>query len=131
MEKINCVLLIDDDPTTNYINESLLHDLNISKETIVFTNATEALAFLERDCEGRCPELILLDIKMPVIDGFEFLEEFEKLMFKNKENVKVVMLSSSLIPKEVEISRNLGATDYLQKPLTTGKLGRLMHSYFN
>ena len=131
MKKINCVLLIDDDSTTNFLNESVIQELNITKGTKVLTDAEEALHFLRNQCGEDCPELIFLDIKMPGMDGFEFLEELNAIMITEKERIKVVMLSSSLLPKEVEQARELGAVDFIQKPLTTAKVARIAELHFN
>jgi CheY-like chemotaxis protein len=131
MKKINCVLLIDDDSITNFMNESIIHDLNITHSTKVLTDAEEALHFLKNGCDENCPELIFLDIKMPGMDGFEFLEELKSMMIKEKDRIKVVMLSSSLLPKEVEQSRELGAIDFIQKPLTTDKVAKIAELHFN
>jgi CheY-like chemotaxis protein len=131
MKKINCVLLIDDDSTSNFLNESIIQDLNITQTTKVLTDAEEALDFLKNGCDENCPELIFLDIKMPGMDGFQFLEELKSMMNDQKDRINVVMLSSSLIPKEVEQAKELGAIDFIQKPLTTEKVARIRELHFN
>lgn len=131
MKKINCVLLIDDDPTTNFLNQSIITDLNIAKNTKVLTDAHEALHYLQNGCGENCPELILLDIKMPGMNGFEFLEALENIAIENKDKIKVVVLSSSLLTKEVEKSKFLGAADFVSKPLSPNKFVNLVDLHFN
>lgn len=71
MKKLNCVLLVDDDITTNFLNESLIEEMDIAKQIMVAQNGKEALELIERyfNEESSCPQLILLDINMPVMDG--------------------------------------------------------------
>src|SRR5687768_12322476 len=102
MEKIKYTLLIDDDQTTNFVNQLLLEDLQVSQQVHVALNGKEALALINRQCEqGNCPELILLDINMPVMNGFEFLEAYGKLEFARKQSVVIVMLTTSMNPGDV------------------------------
>lgn len=131
MEKINCVLLIDDDPTTNFLNESIISNLNIAHNTKVLTDAGEALHYLQNESEKDWPELILLDIKMPGMGGLEFLEALDNIVSENKEKIKIVMLSSSLIPREIQKSKELGAIDFLCKPLSNNKIANILELHFN
>src|SRR4051794_424956 len=104
MKNINRTLLIDDDRITNFINERLIKKLNITNEINVAFNGAEALEIIHKSCQGNkvCHELIFLDINMPVMDGFDFLAEFNKLKFQNKDQIKIVMLSTSSSPKDME-----------------------------
>ena len=131
MKKINCVLLIDDDSTTNLLNNSIIQDLNIAENTKILTDAEEALHYLRNECFDDYPELIFLDIKMPGMDGFEFLQELKEMMVQQKDKLKVVMLSSSLLPKEAPQPQEAGAIQFLLKPLTTSKVAELVEFHFN
>jgi CheY-like chemotaxis protein len=97
MENINCTLLIDDDEVSNYLSKSLLAKFMISNGIQTVSSGMEALQFIvnyDPDLNS-CPELIFLDINMPVMSGFEFLDSFRQLTFLNKDKVKIVMLTNS------------------------------------
>jgi response regulator of citrate/malate metabolism len=123
--KYNCVLLIDDDGVTNFINHRLIKKMNITDCISSAMNGNEALKYLKdfsQSNNNNAPELILLDINMPVLDGFEFLEQFEKITFANKERIKIIFLTTSTHQKDIlKISSNT-KIGYINKPLTQEKL---------
>jgi CheY-like chemotaxis protein len=132
MDKIECTLLIDDDQTTNFVNQMLLEDLQVSKQVLVAHNGKEALELISRQCEnGCCPELILLDINMPVMNGFEFLKAYEKLEFAHKQSVVIVMLTTSMNPEDVKRLEEFPTQGLLTKPLTSEMVQRLLKQHFN
>ncbi|HYG39863.1 MAG TPA: response regulator [Cytophagales bacterium] len=131
MEKINCVLLIDDDSATSSTKESIVPDLNIPANTKVLTNAGEALNYLQNKCKHNCPELVLLDIKIRGMGGLEFLEALDTLTIRNKDKIKVVMLSSSLMPRETEQSEEPEVIDLMWEPLKTYTIVNLLPLHFN
>lgn len=98
---LDLVLLVDDDDTTNYLNKRLLVEMNVAKEVVVLKNGQEAVDFIASTCGPnagdlpKCPDLIFLDIKMPVMDGFSFLEEYERLGLDVSKQVIIMMLTSS------------------------------------
>jgi CheY-like chemotaxis protein len=131
MNKLACILLVDDDNTTNFVNRMLLQDLAVTEKVIEAKNGQEAIKFLQEQSQNNgCPQLILLDVKMPVMDGFEFLEAYEKLEFEQKESIIIVMLTTSLHPRDVERLQNLPIKGYLNKPLTKDKMLDLLSQHF-
>ena len=118
--KFERVLLIDDNDIDNFINERMITTNMFSKTVIIKNSAESALKFL-KDNEGNeaeMPQLIFLDLNMPVMDGFGFLEEFEKLSSKVRENAKVIVLSSSISPEDINrASTNQYVVKYVNKPL--------------
>jgi CheY-like chemotaxis protein len=124
MDKLKNILLVDDDEITNYINSDLLKSLDITENISIAANGKEALEYLKKAHLGEpdyiVPELIFLDINMPVMNGFQFLEEYYYLVGTQKFTTIVTMLTTSLIKEEV--SRALSMVNlvkgYIEKPLT-------------
>lgn len=133
MPTINCVLLIDDDDVNNFINARILKKLSISENIKVCPNGEEGLRYLHHlaSCSEELPDLILLDINMPVMDGFEFLEHFSNLNFNEKRPV-VIMLSTSSNEKDLhQLNQYPYVAGYLNKPLNEGKFMALFHKHFS
>ena len=126
-EKFNCALLVDDDPVSNYINQVVISDYKRIGHTHDVLNGAEALDFINSKCEEddfepMCPDVILLDLNMPVMDGFEFLQDFQKLSFKKKDRVKIIVLTSSTNPGDIERASEYKVSGYINKPLTLSSL---------
>ncbi|HEY8401603.1 MAG TPA: response regulator [Cytophagaceae bacterium] len=121
--KFNSVLLVDDDYISNFIADHLLNKLNVCNNVSFCRNGDEALKFL-KECE-QFPEVIFLDINMPVMDGFEFIETFRNLnMDKNK--TRIVIYTASFNQKDIDMLQNIGFRDFIVKPLTEEKLQNLL-----
>lgn len=119
------VLLIDDSELDNFINRTIIRLCDYSKKITHFESPVKALEFLNR-AEGdlaKIPELIFLDISMPLMDGFGFLREFEKLAESTRKRSKIVMLTSSISNNDIEKAyKNSHVIKFLNKPLTKEKL---------
>ena len=116
------VLLIDDNFIDNMINEKILITNNFAAEIIIKLSTQSAIDYLQ-DLGNKgqsLPEVIFLDIRMPVKSGFDFLVEFQEIQSFEKDKVKIVMLTSSLDPndhrKVIEFNN---VTDFIGKPLTS------------
>lgn len=121
--KFNSVLLIDDNAITNTLHETLLDASGIASNVVVFESGVEAITYLKNDEQNRIPEIIFLDINMPVMDGFGFLTEFNKLPADLTAKTKIIMLSSSL--DETDRVKSKACTqviDFIVKPLTLAAL---------
>ncbi|MEQ6118035.1 response regulator [Reichenbachiella sp. MALMAid0571] len=113
------VLLVEDNETTNFISKLALRSAGLEDVDEVL-NGMEACSYLEKGC----PDIIFLDINMPVMDGWEFLDE-KKTKIPCK-NVKVAMLTSSLRPSDRKKAENYPCViAYLEKPLTKEKVEEL------
>jgi len=130
--KLNSLLLIDDDVINNFINSRLIRKIDMSHNLHVSTNGKEAILYLngKLGMQEAGPELILLDINMPVMDGFEFVEAFRKLNFSNQEKIVIVMLTTSSNPKDLEKVDALSIGGYINKPLTEEKLKNVLARNF-
>ena len=125
MGKLNCILLIDDDGTANFINCRIVKKLEISDRIEMVMNGEKALNFIQYYADtndGECPELIFLDLNMPVLDGFEFLEYFYRKAFSNKEKIKIYILTTSSYQRDMDIIKKYPNLQYIIKPLTEEKL---------
>ncbi|MFL5729184.1 MAG: response regulator [Cytophagaceae bacterium] len=127
------ILLIDDDGINNFINERLFRKLNIAGHIEIRRNGREALDYLRRMCQDHeeCPELIVIDINMPEMNGFEFLEAFHKLDILNKHHSRIIMLSTSTNRRDVERLKEMNL-ELVRKPLNEEKIRDLMneaHAY--
>lgn len=132
VNKLSCTLLVDDDRINNFLNQRLLDGLNITDKLLTALNGQEALALFEQECQqAQCPALILLDVNMPVMNGFEFLEAYGKLQITPKESVIIIMLTTSLHPRDVERVQQLGIAGFINKPLTKEKVNGILKAYFS
>lgn len=121
-------MLIDDDRVNNLVAKRLLEKFIITNGIFMVPNGEEALKFIVNyDPDfNTCPELIFLDIEMPVMDGYSFLESFEDLSFLNKDKVNIVMLTNTSDPEAIERCRKMGARFFITKPLTEDKVIHLL-----
>lgn len=130
MEKLTSALLIDDDQTTNFVNKKLLRDTGCLEEVLVAQNGHEGIRLLQEQYKaGRCPNLILLDVNMPVMSGFDFLEAYDQLDI-NKESIRIIMLTTSMHPRDINRLGALPTHGFLNKPLTRDKLKDLLKEHF-
>ena len=134
MAAICCTLLVDDDETTNFLNQALLRRMAVTDTVLVAGNGQQALDLLRTHCavaaSPTCPALILLDMKMPLMNGFEFLQAYAQRPPTENPAVVIIMLTTSLNPKDVEQMQGLPIAGYLTKPLTTAKISQLLHEHF-
>jgi CheY-like chemotaxis protein len=113
------VLLIDDNPMDNFVNKKLLESTSFATEVVTHQFPKEALSYLTSLDIEALPELIFLDIMMPEMDGFQFLDEFEKLQVSIQQKCKVIMLSTSDSFKDLNrANKSKFVKKFLNKPLT-------------
>lgn len=126
-------MLVEDDETVNFYNEFLFSELGITEEIVIKTNGAEALDYLQNNAgkTAPSPDLILLDINMPVMNGFEFLEEYESRSLNDADRALIVMLTTSLHPEDLErASKYKSVSEYIYKPLMEEKIQELVEKYF-
>jgi CheY-like chemotaxis protein len=127
MQKLSGVLLVDDDPTTNFLHEQLLRSLGVTDQCFVAENGAEALALLAEAGEAPPPALVLLDVHMPVMDGIEFLEAYRRPL---SPLPVVIVLTTSMHTRDRDRLASLAVADYLVKPLTREKINTLLQQHF-
>ncbi|MEO8236368.1 MAG: response regulator [Flavobacterium sp.] len=122
LQKIICI--IDDDPIYKLITKKLIQKTKLYSETIEFNNGNEALIYFES--ASSLPDILLLDIEMPEMDGWEFLDEFCKLEKERKKESTVYIASSSIaIDDKMKAKKYECVKDFLSKPINLEKLKQI------
>ena len=116
-KKIDCILLIDDNADDNTYNQIIIEKMNIADNIMVAENGIDALNYLE---EGqKTPDLILLDMNMPKMNGWEFLDLYRAYSARKNLSSNVIVLAGSLSPEDQQKLENIPViASYNIKPLT-------------
>ena len=126
--KVDTVCIIDDDPICVYGTKILLNHNNfVSANILVYEDGEEALINLTSQLlnRQRMPDIILLDLNMPIMNGWEFLDKFQKLTFTNKPQVFIV--SSHFDKNAIEKGRSYELVrDFISKPLIAKNLNDII-----
>lgn len=132
-QKLNCIVLVDDDEPTNFLHKKVIDRYGCTERVVVFQDASEALAFLAEKTEGvyAQPDLILLDINMPGMNGWDFMKAYVNLPADQRGNIVVMMLTTSLNPADrqrADAEKDLSG--FLSKPLTKELLKGILEKHF-
>lgn len=118
---IDLVMLVDDNDTDNFISRRIIEITKFAGDVVIKNSGKSALEYLEdhKTTHEKLPDLIFLDINMPIVDGFVFLYEFEKFDYSIKDKCKVIILSSSDNKRDIDkIVNNDHVIKFITKPLT-------------
>jgi CheY-like chemotaxis protein len=125
IDQIKTVLLIDDDPVNNIVNTRIIERYMTTKVK-VYDEAGEAFRQLSHWPDAEFPEIIFLDINMPEMNGWDFLEAMQVLPYHVWDKCRIVMLSSSIDSADIKKARTYPMVeDFISKPLTPDKLNRI------
>jgi CheY-like chemotaxis protein len=113
------VLLVDDDSIFNFLNKETLLRMGFVNDIHTALNGKQAIDLFNSYYGGSkpLPDIILLDLNMPIMDGFGFLEAFRKLDLPDKDQVKIIIVTSSDDREDIRRAKDLGVRQYLIKPL--------------
>jgi len=126
MRKIDLTYIIDDDNIFVFVLKKLLEKNENFDQVYDFKNGEQVLDIISNP-DNQLPNVILLDINMPVIDGWQFLQKVEEL--PNKNDLKVFIMSSSIDSKDIEKSKSFSTVkDFISKPINNDKLNSLIES---
>ncbi len=137
-KKINCVLLIDDDEPTNFLSQMIIEDAGCTEDIQVANSGEHAIDYLTSQGSYTAdssihprPDLIFLDINMPAMNGWEFLQKYDTLEKEHKGNVVIIMLTTSLNPDDRQKSEDFPhVAGFENKPLTVEKLDAILKKHF-
>lgn len=124
--------IVDDDRIHQFTVSKTIKYNNLATEVIVFSDGKEVYDFLveHKDDGQMLPDIILLDINMPVMDGFQFLECYKQIKDKFLKKITIYMVTSSLDPVDINKARQIDdITDYLTKPVRTSQLADIIEKW--
>ncbi len=132
MKKLKSILLVDDDVSTNFLHELIIKNAGCTEHFHFALNGQEALDYLHKqyDSKATLPEILFLDINMPVMNGWEFLEEFALLPNEIKQTVAVVMLTTSVNPDDEDKATALPFVKaFRNKPVSESLIQEIAATY--
>ncbi len=126
----NLIMIVDDNEIDNFISKKVLEEGQFSEDILVMESGVVALDYIQehKNHPDKLPDLILLDLNMPVVDGFVFLFEFADFSQEVKDCCKIIVLSGSLDQQVIDkVLKNEYVIDFIPKPLTVNALYRIQH----
>lgn len=137
-KKLKCVLLVEDNEFTNIYNQKLIVNLNIAENIYVTESGEDALDFIGRkgkygstQIKYADPEIIFLDINMPGINGWEFIEEYKKLNATRSNPAQIVMLTTSPNPDDEQKAKQINEViAFKRKPLAQSVIVDILKQHF-
>jgi len=127
------VWIIDDDDISKYVMKRYLNQLSVTK-VIEFPDSVQPLKFIQDNYNSldKLPDIIFLDLHMPILNGFDFIKDFQTVVPKINKKINVVMLTSSINAEDVDQAKTFPEiSDYFIKPIKHRDLARIMKVELN
>lgn len=131
MEPVKTIYIIDDDKLFVFLTRKSIEETNLATDIKEFGDGQVAIEYLKKIVSDKesLPDIIFLDLSMPVMDGWEFLKEYLTLEPKMGKKIKLYIFSSSISPHDIERANSIGAvTDFIIKPLSKEKFIEVINS---
>lgn len=131
MKKIETACIIDDDPIFIYGTKRLMTEIEFCETILVFENGQDAIDGLQNimASSDKLPSVIFLDLNMPIMNGWEFLEHFEKITNHNRKKTAIYIISSSVDPRDLERIKNYQVVNsYILKPISKEDLNSVLEN---
>lgn len=133
LSKINNIMLIDDDEIHSNLCYELIIKSGITNSVTIFNDAEEALQHIRKNADqvDVLPDLIFLDINMPFMDGWEFLDAYEGIKPELKKQIVLILLTSSVYKNDIEKAKQYkSVVEYIKTPISINKLLETKEEYF-
>ena len=125
MNTVKTLGIVDDDKIYTFLVKKAIEQTNLVNTIKVFENGLDAINFLKENAANQdtLPEILLLDLSMPIMDGWEFLEEYILLSPKLDRKITIYIISSSISPYDIDKAKSISiVTDFIIKPISKEKL---------
>lgn len=132
MNKKLLIAIVEDDLIFQFIAERLIESINSEHQTIIFSDGKEAIDFIDsnRNELDTLPDIIFLDINMPVMNGWQFLNKYIEIKSEIKKEITIYIVSSSKNPDDFIKAENINeVTDYIVKPINREKYTSILDSF--
>jgi two-component system, chemotaxis family, chemotaxis protein CheY len=123
------IALVDDDAVFQFTATRLIESTKLAKQILKFDNGGEALKYLRENTQDitKLPDFLFLDINMPFVDGWMFLDDFIKFKSSLAKEIKIYMVSSSIDPRDMNRAKNfIEIKDFVVKPVTLEMITNLL-----
>jgi CheY-like chemotaxis protein len=126
------ILVVDDDTIANFLIERIVQSTGMAGNISKALNGKEALTIFENHIyyASPLPEIVLLDLNMPIMNGFEFLKAYGELEFKDKDQILIILVTSSNNPSDIEKAKQFGIKYYLTKPISAETIRGILTTEF-
>ena len=130
MKKNNSICVIDDDEIYQFIVRKEIESINLTHKIIAFSNGEEALKFFQSiENFNNLPDIILLDVNMPIVDGWQFLVEYALIKQKLPKKILIYMVTSSVNDRDIKKAKLISeVSDYIIKPVAKEKLREIIEN---